>query len=156
MNESKILNEWLEEIKNEMKQKFTDHNDKYKENSVTIPTFDFNNQLADEEYLRLEIHYHYAKWLYRGMYKKDIPEQDTLINLINMCSLLWIKLSLKKTNCKSCENYKNIIEQYPLDKFLYRRYINHIRNEHPKLDLNGIEEMNQENAELTEMRHKER
>ena len=120
MNKPKILDEWLEKIKNEMKQKFIAHNDKYKENSVTIPTFDFSNQLADEEYLRLEIHYHYAKWLYRGMYKKDIPEQDTLINLMNMCSLLWIKLYLKKTNT------------------------------------NGIEEMNQENAELTEMRHKER
>ena len=56
MNKPKILDEWLEEIKNEMKQKFTDDNDKYKENSVTIPTFDLNNRLADEEYLRLEIH----------------------------------------------------------------------------------------------------
>ena len=80
------------------------------------------------------------------MYKKDIPEQDTLINLMNMCSLLWIKLQLKKTNCKSCENYKNVIEQYPLDEFIYKRYINHIHNEH--LDLNGIEEMNQEKCRI--------
>ena len=97
MNSHKTLDGWLEEIKKEMIQKFQDHHDKWKEVSVMLPTFDFNTQLADEEYLREEVHYHYAKWLYRGRYKKDIPEKDTLINLINMCALLWIKLDLKVT-----------------------------------------------------------
>ncbi len=106
MNKPKILDEWLEEVKNEMKQKFIDHIDKWKENSVTLPNFNFNNQLADEQYFRQEINYHYAKWLYRGMYKKDLPEKDTLINLINMCSLLWIKLSLKETDYKIFKEMK--------------------------------------------------
>ena len=96
MKPNKVIGEWLDEIKQEMIQKFRDHDDKWKEVSVMLPTFDFNTQLADEDYLKEEVHYHYAKWLYKGRYKKDILEKDTLINLMNMCALLWIKLDLRE------------------------------------------------------------
>ncbi|MHB8559553.1 MAG: hypothetical protein ACYDAP_00080 [Thermoplasmataceae archaeon] len=86
------LEDYLEEFKKDMLQKFIDHDEKWKDYSVIREGFNFSDM--NENGLREEISYHYAKWLYRGVVKKDLPEKDTLTNLANMCLLLWIKLKV--------------------------------------------------------------
>ena len=92
MTNIKIL---LEEFKNDMLQKFIDHDKKWGDGSII--RYEWEGEIPfDEEYLRKEIHYHYAKWLYRGVEKKTLPEEDTLTNLANTILLLWIKVRNKR------------------------------------------------------------
>ena len=85
------LLKYLDEFNKDMIEKFKEHDNKYAENSVMNDNWDINI-LLDEDYLRKEIHYHYAKWIYRGIEKKTLKEDDTLTNLANMIFLLWIKI----------------------------------------------------------------
>jgi alpha-L-fucosidase len=87
------LLKYLDEFNKDMIEKFKEHDNKYAENSVMNDNWDINI-LFDEDYLRKEIHYHYAKWIYRGIEKKTLKEDDTLTNLANMIFLLWIKIKL--------------------------------------------------------------
>ena len=88
------LTVFLEEFKKDMLQKFKDHDEKWGENSVTKNDWEGEIPLNDEE-LRRELHYHYAKWLYRGVEKKTLPEEDTLTNLANIVFLLWLRVQSK-------------------------------------------------------------
>lgn len=92
---SMTIDDWLGKFRVDMRQKFDDHDNKWGDVSVTRPEFNFNTQLADTEYLRQEITYHYAKLAYRSWFKTDLPEKDALTNLANMCLLLWIKLNIE-------------------------------------------------------------
>ena len=84
----------LEKFQQDMLQKFVDHDNKWQEKSVTRN--DWNGEIPlNEQQLRDEIHYHYAKWIYNGVIKKTMPEEDTLTNLANMTFLLWLKLQQK-------------------------------------------------------------
>ena len=87
------LIDYIERFVDDMILKFSEHREKYGERSVMNTTFDFNS--LDKDYLTKEIHYHYAKWLYLGKYKKSMKEEDTLTNLANTILLLWIKLKLE-------------------------------------------------------------
>ena len=87
------LRDFIEKFIDDMIVKFCEHNEKYRERSVLYSSFDFNS--LDKDYLTQEIHYHYAKWLYLGKYKKSMKEEDTLTNLANTILLLWIKLKLE-------------------------------------------------------------
>ena len=89
-----FFNDFLEEFKKDMLQKFIDHDDKWGERSVIRDNWE--GQLISEDELRQEIHYHYAKWIYRGVEKKTLCEEDALTNLANMIFLLWIKIRSKK------------------------------------------------------------
>ena len=83
MVDIKIL---LNEFQKDMLQKFVDHDNKWEEKSVTRN--DWSGEVPlNEEQLRNEIHYHYAKWIYNGVIKKTMPEEDTLTNLANMIFL---------------------------------------------------------------------
>lgn len=90
----KVLSIWLKEFEKDMLTKFADHDEKWQENSVIREGFDFRT--IDIEWLRKEINYHYAKWLYRGVVRQDLDERDTLTNLTNMAFLLWIRLNIKE------------------------------------------------------------
>lgn len=95
--EKKTLEDWLDEFKVEMLKKFQEHDDKWRELSVTRPDYDFETQLATEEYLRKDKIYHFAKWIYKSVEHNHMPETDTIVNETNMNFLLWIKLKLKET-----------------------------------------------------------
>lgn len=86
---------FLDEFKDDMLQKFIDHDNKWGENSVTKNGWSGEIPLNEEE-LRKEIHYHYAKWIYRGEFKKTLPEEDTLTNLANMIFLLRLRILTKQ------------------------------------------------------------
>ena len=90
----KTLEDWLDEFKEDMLQKFKEHDAKYGRESVLNPEFDFSRM--DIGWLREEVSYHYAKWLYRGRFKRDLPETDTLTNSVNMHFLAWISLRLEE------------------------------------------------------------
>ena len=92
----KTLNEWLIEFNNDMIEKFQDHHEKYGNNSAINKDFDFSQ--LDTEWLRKEITYHYAKWIYRGIVKKDLHETDTITNAVNMYFMLWIALKIEESN----------------------------------------------------------
>lgn len=90
MVDIKIL---LNEFQKDMLQKFVDHDNKWEEKSVTRN--DWSGEVPlNEEQLRNEIHYHYAKWIYNGVIKKTMPEEDTLTNLANMIFMLWLKIQM--------------------------------------------------------------
>ena len=90
MVDIKIL---LNEFQRDMLQKFVDHDNKWEEKSVTRN--DWSGEVPlNEEQLRNEIHYHYAKWIYNGVIKKTMPEEDTLTNLANMIFMLWLKIQM--------------------------------------------------------------
>ena len=90
MVDIKIL---LNEFHKDMLQKFVDHDNKWEEKSVTRN--DWSGEVPlNEEQLRNEIHYHYAKWIYNGVIKKTMPEEDTLTNLANMIFMLWLKIQM--------------------------------------------------------------
>ena len=85
------IEELLEEFKKDMYQKFVDHDEKWGNNSAIRQTWDFEDAFSSIEKLREEVSYHYAKWLYRGVFKQDLKEEDTLTNLANMVFLLWVR-----------------------------------------------------------------
>jgi hypothetical protein len=90
MVDIKIL---LNEFQRDMLQKFVDHDNKWEEKSVARN--DWSGEVPlNEEQLRNEIHYHYAKWIYNGVIKKTMPEEDTLTNLANMIFMLWLKIQM--------------------------------------------------------------
>ena len=91
---NKTLNGYMQGFVEEMTKKFQEHDNKWKEQSVTRDGFDFGTQLEGTDWLRWEISYHYGKWLTKSVCKQEMPEQDTLVNLANMILLLWIKLEL--------------------------------------------------------------
>jgi hypothetical protein len=86
-----VIKMLLDEFKKDMLQKFIEHDNKWGENSVTNEKWAGDLALSADD-LRKEIHYHYAKWLYRGVEKKTMLEEDTLVNLANMIFLLWHKI----------------------------------------------------------------
>ena len=90
----KTINDWLIEFNNDMIKKFEEHNEKYKNDSVIIKDYDFTK--LDIKWLREEITYHNAKWIYRGVVKKDMPETDTITNAVNMYFLAWIALKIEE------------------------------------------------------------
>jgi hypothetical protein len=93
------INEWLIEFNNDMLKKFEEHHGKYGNNSVINQDYDFTE--LDINWLREEITYHYAKWIYRGVVKKDLKESDTITNAVNMYFLAWIALKIEEqNNCK--------------------------------------------------------
>ena len=89
------IEELLEEFRKDMFQNFVDHDEKWGNNSAVRQTWDFEAAFNTEE-LRKEVHYHYAKWLYRGVFKGDLLEEDTLINLANMIFLLRARIKAEK------------------------------------------------------------
>ena len=92
MTDIKVL---LDGFQKDMLQKFVEHDAKWGEKSVTKN--DWNGEIPlNEEQLRTEIHYHYAKWIYSGVIKKTMCEEDTLTNLANMVFLLWLKIQQKE------------------------------------------------------------
>ena len=88
----KTIYDWLIEFNKDMIKKFKEHNEKYKNDSVIIKDYDFTK--LDINWLRQEITYHYAKWIYRGVVKKDMSESDTITNAVNMYFLAWIALKI--------------------------------------------------------------
>ena len=91
MKEMADLTIFLEDFKADMLQKFRDHDEKWGQDSVTQNDWNGIIPLNIDE-LRNEISYHYAKWLYRGVVKQTLPEEDTLTNLANVCFLLWLTI----------------------------------------------------------------
>ena len=89
------IEELLEEFKKDMFQKFVDHDEKWGNNSAIRQSWDFDAAFGTEE-LRKEVNYHYSKWLYRGVFKKDLKEDDTLTNMANMCFLLWARIRAER------------------------------------------------------------
>ena len=89
------IEELLGEFQEDMLRKFVDHDHKWGENSVTKDDWEGEIPLNEDE-LRKEIHYHYAKWLYRGVEKRTLLEEDTLTNLANMIFMLWLKIKKRK------------------------------------------------------------
>ena len=85
----------LDEFQKDMLQKFIDHDNKWGENSVMKNNWEGEIPLNEDE-LRKEITYHYAKWIYRGVEKRTLPEEDTLTNLANMIFMLWFTIRSKK------------------------------------------------------------
>lgn len=103
MNQQRSLEKWLDEFKADMLKKFREHDDKWGDASVTKPYFDFESGLADEEYFRKDIIYHFAKWIYNSVEHDRILEADSLVNAVNMYFLLWVKLKLKDKNYKDLD-----------------------------------------------------
>ena len=89
------IEELVDEFRKDMLQKFADHDHKWGENSVTKDDWE-GTIILNEDEIRKEIHYHYAKWLYRGIVKKTLPEEDTLTNLANVIFMLWLKIKKRK------------------------------------------------------------
>lgn len=91
----KIMREWFDELEADMVKKFEDHNDKY-QNDFSLDTPFEKMKATTSDILRNEAILHQAKWLYRGVYKKDLKETDTITNHINVLFLLWIRLKLEE------------------------------------------------------------
>lgn len=91
--------ELLDEFRKDMFQKFKDHDEKWGNNSAIRQTWDFDSAYTTDE-LRKDVSYHYAKWLYRGVLKQDLLEEDTLRNLANMCFLLRARIIAEKVSAK--------------------------------------------------------
>ena len=89
----KTIAELLDEFKADMIAQFEQHNDKYHDFSLDAPFEQL--KATDEQTLRYEMHMHYAKWLYHGIHKRDIPETTTLVNAANVQFLLWVRLKLE-------------------------------------------------------------
>ncbi len=94
----KILLQWLDEFATDMIKKFEEHNDKYHDFNPLVSFEDLKG--TDVSTLRYEVNMHHAKWLYRGIHKKDMPETDALVNAANMQFLLWIRLKKELENQK--------------------------------------------------------
>ena len=122
------IEELLEEFKKDMFQKFVDHDEKWGNNSAIRQSWDFDAAFVTEE-LRKEVSYHYSKWLYRGVFKKDLKEDDTLTNMANMCFLLWAriraerereeKMELVKILHDAMENKKRVVVEFMEDSARY-------------------------------------
>ena len=102
------IEELLEEFKKDMYQKFVDHDDKWDNNSAIRHTWNFEDVFFIEK-LREEVSYHYAKWLYRGVVKCDLPEEDTLTNMANMCFLLRARIIAEREHINHTHKLRNTI-----------------------------------------------
>lgn len=89
---NKTMADWLDEFAMHMVSELNSHNDKY--NDFSINCHFSNMKCTDVPTLRYEMTMHYAKWLYRGIHKRDMAEATTLVNLANVDFLLWIRLNL--------------------------------------------------------------
>lgn len=81
----------LDDFVGQMVNEFIRHNDKF---AHDFDLYGVAEQLKDidPEYLRRELTYHFAKWIYSSVDHHDRPEADTLINLVNVCFLLWFQV----------------------------------------------------------------
>lgn len=90
MSEQLTIREAFNLLNQGMIDQFEKHNDKYHDFSMD-GLFD-NLKGIDLDTLRYELDMHYAKMKYLGIHKQTMPEEDTVINLVNVGFLLYIRL----------------------------------------------------------------
>ena len=101
---AETVNEWLDEFMSDMVEKFEAHNDhsEYQNDFSLNGSYD-NLKHTDYDRLLYELDMHFSKYHYLGRHKKTVSEADALVNLANVCFLLYVRL---KKNPKGGDNHE--------------------------------------------------